>query len=471
MPIADTGNSVNKVNINKEMLRLALPSILANVTVPLVGMVDIAMAGHLSGENIAGIGTVENATLIGGIAIGTMIFDLLYWNFGFLRVGTGGLTAQAYGRRDDRACTGILTRALTIAFSSALAFILLQWFIVQLAFLFIDCSPEVRLLATRYFYIRIMAAPATLSLMAFKGWFIGMQDSLSSMLTDVIVNLVNAVATVILAVGIGPWEGMGFSGIAVGTVIAQYCGLAAALVFLRRKYWDRTYAHFHKEDLKAAFKGDDNRKFFTMNLDLIIRSFSFIGIYIGFTLIAAKFGDLLLAVSSIMMKLLLLFSYVTDGFAYAGEAMTGRFIGEHDRADLRSTVKYTFIWSAAVCLVFMAVYHFGGEWMLRIMTSDEKVIEASAPYMIWLFFMPLTGCAAFTWDGIYIGATASKEIRNSMLLATVGFLATYFIADRIMHPEPAAAVHLLLAAYFVHLLVRSLMLTVFYRRAVLSRVR
>ena len=156
------------MNINRSILKLAIPSIFANITVPLVGMVDIAIAGHLS---------AQAATLIGGIAIGSMLFDLLYWNFGFLRIGTGGLTAQAYGAGNRHECAKILGRSLAMSLIIAMLLIAIQWVVVKLAFLFVDCTPEVQSLATRYFYIRIWAAPATLSLMAFKGWFIGMQDS------------------------------------------------------------------------------------------------------------------------------------------------------------------------------------------------------------------------------------------------------------------------------------------------------
>ena len=168
--------------INKDILKLALPSILANITVPLVGMVDIAVAGHLD---------TNAATMIGGIAIGSMLFDLLYWNFGFLRVGTGGLTAQAFGKQDWKECARILTRALGISLGIAICLILIQWIFVKAAFLVVDCTPEVRELASRYFFIRIWAAPATLSLMALKGWFIGMQDSVSAMITDFVVNGMN----------------------------------------------------------------------------------------------------------------------------------------------------------------------------------------------------------------------------------------------------------------------------------------
>ena len=195
--------------INKDILKLAIPSILANITVPLVGMVDIAVAGHLD---------TSAAMMIGGIAIGTTLFALLYWNFGFLRVGTGGLTAQAYGRGDRKECAKILTRALGISIACALVLIAIQWIFVKAAFLVVECSPEVRTLATRYFFIRIWAAPATLSLMALKRWFIGMQDSVSAMVVDLVVNGMNILMSIVLALGfnIGGWhyEGMGFAGIA-----------------------------------------------------------------------------------------------------------------------------------------------------------------------------------------------------------------------------------------------------------------
>ena len=326
--------------INKDILKLAVPSILANITVPLVGMVDIAVAGHLD---------VNAATMIGGIAIGSMLFDLLYWNFGFLRVGTGGLTAQAYGRGDRKECAKIFARAVGIALVSALVLIAVQWLFVNAALTVVDSTPEVRELATRYFYLRIWAAPATLSLMAFKGWFIGMQDSVSPMITDLVVNGMNVLMSIVLALGltIGGWhyDGMGFSGIAAGTVTAQYSGLLTATALMFFKYRKTTISQLQAEDLKGLFKGGETRRFFVMNADLFVRSLCFIAIYIGFTVISARYGDVLLAVSSIMMKILMIFSYFTDGFAYAGEALTGRYIGAKDKSMVRQTVRWTFVWS------------------------------------------------------------------------------------------------------------------------------
>ena len=463
--------------INRDILKLAIPSILANITVPLVGMVDIAVAGHLD---------ANAATMIGGIAIGTMLFDLLYWNFGFLRVGTGGLTAQAYGRGDRKECARIFTRAFGIALACALVLIAIQWIFVKAAFLVVDCTPEVRALASRYFFIRIWAAPATLGLMAFKGWFIGMQDSVSPMATDLTVNGMNVLMSIVLSLGFKPlgYEGMGFAGIAAGTVAAQYSGLLVAAVLMFFKYRRSTMSLISRSELKDVFKGTETRRFFVMNRDLFVRSLCFIAIYIGFTVISARYGDLLLAVSSILMKLLMIFSYFTDGFAYAGEAMTGKYIGARDGVMLRQTIRWTFVWSMAIALIFMVVYQFAGVPMLRMMTSDPLVVEASREYLPWLLLMPVIGCAAFTWDGIYIGATASKAIRNSMLWAVVGFATVWFIGILCLNhfmpsssTDPSSAVpatrygyiamHILMAAYFAHLLARTVYLSARYRKVVL----
>ncbi len=459
-------------------MKLAVPSILANITVPLVGMVDIAVAGHLD----AGA-----ATMIGGIAIGTMLFDLLYWNFGFLRVGTGGLAAQAFGRGDMKECSRIFTRAIGISLACASVLILIQWIFVKAAFLVVDCTPEVRALAEQYFYIRIWAAPATLSLMAFKGWFIGMQDTVSPMAVDLAVNGMNILASVVLAMGIGGWSGMGFSGISLGTVLAQYSGLLAAVLIMAFKYRRKIVPILDRAEYKDVFQGSETRRFFVMNRDLFIRSLCFIAIYIGFTVISARYGDVLLAVSSIIMKILMIFSYFTDGFAYAGEAMAGKYIGARDKPMLRATVKWTFVWSMAIAVLFMGIYWFGGVPLLRMMTSDATVVEASKEYLPWLLLMPVIGCAAFTWDGIYIGATAARAIRNSMVWAVAGFALVWLsgivwlnISGPVTDPSTEAllpateygrmAMHVLMAAYFAHLLARTIYLSVRYRHEVLSAV-
>lgn len=480
-------------SLNKEILRLAVPSILANITVPLVGMVDIAVAGHLKAGEL-----LTAASFIGGISIGSMLFDLLYWNFAFLRVCTGGLTAQAFGRGDMRESARILVRALLLALGCAILILAVQWPFTKLAFLVVDCSDEVRSLALDYFFIRVWAAPATLGLMAFRGWFIGMQDSVSSMVTDLVVNFVNIGASIVLALGTvpfgGQWGGLGFKGVAMGTVIAQYSGLLYCAVKLLAKY-SGVFDGFGREDVAMSFRPEVLKSFTSMNRDYFVRSLCFTGIYIGYTVISARFGDLMLASSAIMMKLLMIFSYFTDGFAYAGEALTGRFIGEGSLERTRQAIRRVFVWSLSLVLGFMVIYWVAGVPMLRLMTSDEAVVQACRQFIPWLVLMPPFGCVAFTWDGIYLGATASRGIRNSMLWALLVFFVCWFAGIAILRActDPSVlssaagegstgflslvggvakyqimAIHVLMVAYFSHLIARSVVLSVQYRREVLA---
>lgn len=458
------------MSINKSILRIALPSILANITVPIVGMVDMAVAGHLD---------VVSATAIGGVTVGSMLFDLLYWNFGFLRIGTGGLAAQACGGGDRKECAKILSRGVGLALVISAVLLAVQWIFMKGAFFFVDCTPDVQHLASEYFLIRIWAAPATLSLMAFKGWFIGMQDSVSAMITDLVVNGLNILLSIVLALGLNVGgstliEPMGFPGIALGTVIAQWGGLLSAALILLWKYGRNTMSLLTKDDLRSLFHGPQTRRFFVMNADLFVRSACMIVVYIGFTALSASQGDLLLAVSSILMKILMLFSYFTDGFAYAGEALTGRFIGAGDNHGVRQTIKWTFVWSMCIAAVFMLIYQFAGIEIIKVLTDDPSVINASGEFLPWLLLMPVVGCAAFTWDGIYIGATASRLMRNSTIGALVAFVAVWWLGTWVLgiclpsdsECYSSLTIHVLMAAYFAHLLVRTAYLTIKARKAV-----
>lgn len=431
--------------MNRRILKLAVPSIFANITVPLVGMVDIAISGRLA-----------DVAAIGAIAVGSMLFDLLYWNFGFLRVGTGGLTAQAYGRRDLKDAMKFFTQGISTALVSALFLIAIQWFFVEGAFLFIECTPEVEAFSREYFFIRIWAAPATLSLFVFKGWFIGMQNTVSPMAIDIFVNVVNLVASFVL----GLHTPLGFAGIALGTVIAQYSGLALATI-LMTIYYRRLFKYV---DVRNDIKFKYMKSFYVMNVNLFFRSLCFMLIYCGFTSIAAKYGDVELAVSSIIMKLLMLYSYFVDGFAYAGEALTGKYIGAKDRRSLVKAVKYLFGWTALLVVISTVAYWVGGEWMVTLMTNQQSVIEASAPYMIWLVLMPLFSCAAFMWDGIYIGATASAAIRDCMAWSCVAFYIVYFAM------KGFAGIQALYCAYFAHIIVRAVYMTIFAKKEVFAKV-
>ena len=429
--------------LNKDILRLAIPSILANITIPLVGIVDTAIVGHLS-----------DAVAIGGIAIGTMLFDLMYWNFGFLRVGTSGLTAQAYGkgRRDDvrgttvpAECRKILTQSLTIAILAAFFLLAIQWVFVNAVLAVVPCSESVASVAREYFFVRIWAAPATLMLFAMKGWFIGMQDTKSPMAVDILVNVVNMGASYYLAV-LTP---MGIVGVANGTVVAQYTGLTLAIGILLIKYH---IIHIGLREILAAMKWPEVKRMMSLNGNLFIRSLCFMVVYVGFTSLASTYGDVELAVSSVLMKLFMFFSFFVDGFAYAGEALVGKAYGE-GRADMKELVRLLFHWSIGVGLLFTAMYAVWGKECLALMTDDADVLTAANSYMGWLIAMPIVSALAFMWDGIYVGATAGVQIRNAMIWAAVGFVALYLATYRFCGAQA------LYIAYFAHLFARVAYLT------------
>ena len=328
-----------------------------------------------------------------------------------------------------------------------------------------ECSPEVQTLATQYFYIRIWAAPATLSLFAFKGWFIGMQDTVRPMICDLLVNATNILLSIGLAFGYAGLPALGFAGVAWGTLIAQWTGFLYASLAVRFRYgW--VLKHAKQGGHAAGF-----REFFVLNRDLFFRSVCMIAVYIGFTMISARYGDMMLAVGAILMKLLMIFSYFTDGFAYAGEALTGRFIGEGSRDGVRTTIRQTFLWCLGVTALFLLVYGVGGVPLLRLMTSDPSVVDAGREFIPWLLLMPFIGCPAFTWDGIFMGATASKDLRNSTVWCVVGFFGVWFAGIGLLRalrgtvPE-TLAIHVLMAAYFTHLLVRAAYLTLRWRKAI-----
>lgn len=439
--------------LNREVLRLALPSVLANITVPLVGMVDSAIAGHIDGPS---------ATFIGSVSVGAMFFSLLYWSFGFLRTGTSGLTAQAFGRKDKEEANKILMRGVGLALLIALVVLVLQTPFIKLVTSITDASQEVISYATRYFNIRVWAAPATLSLFVYKGWFVGMQDSRSSMRADLMINFSNIIISYLLA-----FKLMGFDGIALGTVCAQYLGLIYCVITSLTKY---KLGRVPLSYLKAIISKDTIGSFFKLNINLFIRSLYMTVIYYAYTMIAAGFGDLYLSCSAIMMQLLMLFSYFTDGFAYAGEALTGRFIGANDKPMLVQSVKYSFIWSISLTVLFIGIYAVLGVPLLSLLTNDMGVIEACRVFLPWLMLMPPFGCIAFFFDGVFIGATEAVALRKSMEGAFLAFFGLWFIFRWILKPEGATALHLLFVCYFAHLLFRTIYLSLKYKPSVLSKL-
>ena len=433
------------MSLNRDILRLAVPSILANITIPLVGIVDTAIVGHLS-----------DAAAIGGIAIGTMLFDLLYWNFGFLRVGTSGLTAQAYGRGDSGECRKILVQSLTLAGLAAFLVLAIQWLFVTAVLAVVPCSVEVASTARDYFYVRIWAAPATMMLFAFKGWFIGMQDTKSPMATDILVNAVNMAASYYVAVP----AGYGVIGVAYGTVIAQYSGLFLAVAIMVLKY---RIIHIGIREILAAMKWPELKRMMSLNGNLFIRSLCFMVVYVGFAMLISKYGDVELAVGSIMMKLFMFFSYFVDGFAYAGEALVGKEFGKIQESGVGShnigkVVRLLFNWSIGVGLIFTAIYAVLGDESIALMTSDSEVLAAAEPYMGWLIAMPIVSALAFMWDGVYVGATAGVLIRNAMIWAALAFVIGYIATYTWLGPQA------LYLAYFAHLIARVVYLTIEWKK-------
>jgi multidrug resistance protein, MATE family len=419
---------------NREVLRLAIPSIFANITVPLVGIVDLAVAGRLG-----------DASMIGGVAIATMLFDLLYWNMGFLRVGTGGMVAQAYGAKDYRGIMRIFSQGVITALFFATLILAIQYIFINVAFSLITCSSTVEVLARDYFFVRIWAAPATISIYAFKGFFIGMQNAISPMIIDVAVNLVNFGACILFAIKME----MGFSGIALGTVVAQYTGLILSILLVVANY--KKLLKFI--DIRGCFKIEHFKRFFSVNSNLFIRSVCFLFIYTGFTSLSAKYGDAVLADSTIMMKLMMLYTYLIDGFAFAGEALTGRFIGARDRESLHKLIKLIFKWGLLIVIASTIIYVTAGTPLIRMMTANEEVIYGTRKFLPWLWIMPSISCIAFIWDGIYIGATATKTIMLSMLWSVVAFFTVYYSLKDIW------GIQALFLAFMAHLIVRSTYLT------------
>lgn len=416
--------------MNKRILGLALPNIITNITVPLLGMVDLAIVGHLS------------AAHLGAIAIGTQIFNLIYWNFGFLRMGTSGFTAQAYGANDMDEAVRIFVRAIAIALAVALLLLLLQWPISRLSILIFQVKdgPDVIQLALTYFFVRIWAAPATLGLYAVKGWFIGMQNAKLPMWIAIFLNTVN-IACSLLFVLVLHWD---IRGVALGTVIAQYSGLAVGLFFMVKKYgwvfsrYPQQHSQQYPTHSKLRLIINDSlhwpalRRFFKVNGDIFLRTVCLATVFTFVTAASGHISKEILAIDALLMQFFTLFSYIMDGFAYAGESLVGRYIGARDSRSLRLSVRLLLMWGLALTVLFIALYAVGGDWFLRIFSNDPTLIHGAHTYLFWTLIIPVCGFAAFLFDGIFVGATASRAMRNCMFAATLAFFAVYFLGTRLL---------------------------------------
>ena len=424
--------------INKRILQIAVPSIISNITVPLLGLIDVTIVGHLGA-----------AAYIGAIAVGGMLFNIIYWIFGFLRMGTSGMTSQAYGKHDLDEVARLLLRSVGVGLLIAIVLVALQYPIRKLAFTFIQTTEEVERLATLYFRICIWGAPAMLGLYGFAGWFIGMQNSRFPMYIAITQNIVNIAASLCFVYLFH----MKVAGVAWGTLTAQYAGFLMALLLWRRYYGGlKKHVAWHEVLKKEAML-----RFFQVNRDIFLRTLCLVIVTLFFTSAGAAQGEIVLAVYTILMLLFTLFSYIMDGFAYSGEALVGKYVGANNRPALYRTVRQLFIWGVGLSTGFTLLYFFGGKSFLGLLTNETSVIREAGNYFYWVLAIPLTGFAAFLWDGIFIGATATRQMFYSMLVASGSFFLVYYSLHEWMGN------HALWLAFIVYLSLRGIM------QAVLSR--
>jgi len=395
--------------MNRRILNIAIPNIISNITIPLLGIVDLSLVGHL-----------ESKVYIGAIALGSMIFNFIYWGFSFLRMGTSGFTAQSFGKRDLKESFQLLYRALFVGLAGAMALLILQKPIEWLSFFIINGSEEVEYFAREYFYIRIWAAPATIAIYSITGWFIGMQNAKIPMMIAITINVLNIVFNVTLV----RFFGMKSDGVALGTVLAQYSGLIVASLFILN-HKKRLIKYFRFEEIIQI---DQLKIFFNVNKDILIRTLSLVFALSFFTAKSAKYGDTLLAVNTLLLQFFTIYAYIVDGFAYAGEALAGKYFGAKDKERLIKVSKLLFYWGLLMSGIFTVAYYFGDSFLLSIFTDNQEVIQSIQPYLVWVYLIPVLTFGAFIWDGIFIGVTASASMRNAMLIsAFLIFLPAYFL--------------------------------------------
>lgn len=398
------------MGMNREILRIALPNIISNITVPIMGIAGTMIAGHL-GDSVA---------TIGALAIGVSIFNFIYWNCSFIRMGTSGLTAQAFGAGDNRTTTLMLARAITVSLVVGLIAIILQR-PLGLGALAIMNGNE---LVSEYFFARIWAVPAGVLLFGLNGWLTGMQNAIIPMIVAIMVNTIHVACSIWFAFPLG----MGIVGIAYASVVAQWTGVIITAAI--------TWWHFRKSFVAIKWREVVDmaamKEFFLINRDIIVRTLCIVATYTFFTAASARMGDdNILAVNTILLQLFTLFSYMNDGFAYAAEALTGRFIGAKDEPSLRDAVKKCVIWCLIVAIIYIGVYI--GWWrdlLMLFISSDAQdagvLLDYAGRYIGWIIAIPLAAAMPFVMDGIMVGATQSRIMRDSMILSTIAYFALFY---------------------------------------------
>ena len=435
--------------MHKEILSLAIPSIVTNITVPLLGLVDVAIVGHMG-----------DASYIGAIAVGTMMMNVICWLFGFLRMGTSGMTSQAYGRGDSKEAATILFQAIALGAAIGILFVLFQPLLLRLFLFFMRPSDEIRAFASVYFHVCVFGLPAALVMYGLTGWFIGMQDTRTPMTVSIFQNIVNIMTSLLLVYVFG----MKVEGVALGTLTAQYSGLLLALYILRRKYASHYQLLFSQFTLKPgdyssfSYKHTLNR-FFRVNRDIFLRTLFLVAVNAAFTSVGSRQGDVILAVNTLLFQFFTLYSYIMDGFAYAGEAICGKYYGAGNMPSFHACIRRLFAWGVIMTVVYTAAYYFGANDILHVLSNEQTVIEASEPYLLWVALIPVAGMGAFIWDGVFIGITDSRGMLLSCFVAAIVFAIILSLFFTTMGN------HALWLALLSYLLARGVMQTILFWRA------
>lgn len=419
--------------------RLAGPIILSNLTVPLLGAVDTAVVGHL-----------PDPAYLGAVALGATIFSFVYWGFGFLRMSTTGLTAQAWGAGDLPEVTASLLRAGAIALAIAGALILLQRPIGWAAFEIIESSAQVEALGRTYFDIRIWGAPANLMNYVLVGWFLGRQDARTPLILMTATNAINVVLDFLFVVGFG-WD---VAGVAGATAIAEWSGVLLGLLLVWRRLAPGAFAAARARVLDRTAA----RRLFAVNRDIFIRTLCLVSAMAYFTVRGAEMGELTLAANAVLLNFLTITSFGLDGIAHAAEAMIGDALGRRSRETFSAAVRATFKWAAIIAVAAALVFVLGGEMLVALLTDLPEVRAEAARYLLWPALLPIVSVWCFTYDGIFIGATRGADLRNGMIVS----LAVYLVAVHLA--QPAFGNHGLWFAMILFMAVRGLALAWRYPR-------
>ena len=388
---------------HRRVWRLAWPMVVSNLSVPLLGAVDTAVIGHLPEPHF-----------LGAVAVGALIFNTIYFGCNFLRMGTTGLTAQAYGARDFDAARATLARALLIALVLAVALLALQGPIGWLAFYLVEPSEAVAGEGMRYFFIRIWGAPAALANVALVGWFIGMQNTRAALVLLLAVNGINIVLDLVLVLGFG----LAVAGAAWATVAADYVGLILGAAVTARL----AGRHGGRWRPRVVLDAAAMRRFLGINRDIFLRTLFVITAFALFTTLSARQGDVVLAANAVLLNFVVFFNFAYDGFAFAAEALTGRALGARRRADLARAIRACLLWCLALALLTIAVYGVAGAPIVRVLTDLEDVRAVAYDYLPWLIALPLVAVWGIFFDGVFTGVTRTADMRNTMMLAFVVFV-------------------------------------------------